>query len=615
MMTPTYDTYPGVDENNEFPPPVRAAFANSSELLSKITSSIASNSAVVDGAAAQALNGVGLIPKWKANTSYAVDQWAISPRGNFIICKTAHTSPSTFSEATEVNWTFINGGPRKWLPFGADLDTYRTSAGGVSVWLMPSQAYVDTYVNWPADLPKAPGLFIVHGDYINGSTIIFGQTVWTYGATYGKRERTTRSGAAWNPWVDPYASGTINTGLASDYALSNQSLRDAFRRRRGSLGTNNVTAIAIRLDHGAVYAKDKCIPKFVQHGLPWSIAINPGSGRLALAENAGITWSEYHDWVKNKGGEILNHGMDHADASTSADLKIQLVDSKPILQTNIPTQAIEVFAVPGVGGTNMNGWTSTNTPEHFTSAYEAARLVLENHAFSTGYTPGLYRELDGYPSNGETHYTMDSAATASDVIARIQNAQNYGTGLQLMLHPSQMDTAGNITTTTFNEIMDWIASERDAGRLVVLSTSGLFLADMHSSVRHNLLRNPELQGTNGWNTSGYTGFTGFAQSNTSAGQISQNIDLTNRAHHAGSLREITAKFTADSSGGIARLQIEHVAAGINVVKDVTLSANEVKTVRFSALMPIWSGSNLPTYRAGRLSGGAIKVENPGVLAV
>ena len=624
-MPAPYNLISGVDANYNFPPQVLDALFASTGFNSKLTTAIAGNQAVIDGAASQALNGVGLIPKWKASTAYAVGTWTVSPRGNFMICATAHTSASSFSQATEANWTFINGGPRGWLPFNADFELYRNSPG---VWLMPSQAYVDTYLNWPSDLPKLPGIFIVHGDYVNGSTIIFGQTIWTYGTSYGKRERTTRSGAAWNPWVDPYATGTSTvTGIEKDYALSNNARRDAFiNAHGGSIGLGNTCGVAIRLDHGAVNARDKVIDKFVANAMPWSWAVNPGSSRLALAENGNLGWSFYQDACQNKGGQIVNHGMNHIDATTLAAKKVELVDSQVLLQTNIPLQTVDLFAVPGVGGTNMDGWTSTNTTEHFTSNFDGAKLVLDQHAFSSGYTPGLYRDLDGNPKNGETHYTLDTA-TLADVQTRVGLAQSYRAGIQFMLHPSLIDTEGYITTAELHSILDWLAAERDAGRVTLLSLGGLLMADYDSYERHNLLRNPEFIGTSGWNTAGYTGFTGvaptrtapsvfgYAQSTTSAAQLSQNIDLTNRAHFAGRHREIVATFTADASGAVARLQLEHLASSSTITKDVTLAPNETRTVRFIGLMPIWSGSNLPTFRAGRLSGGAVKVTNPGVLAV
>ncbi|AMM44387.1 hypothetical protein MUDCAT_19 [Arthrobacter phage Mudcat] len=558
----------------------------------------------------------GFVAKWRPSTMYALNQWAISPRGNLMICTTPHTSTTTFSTANEANWAILNPSSRGWLPTGADLNTF-IDAG---TWVIPNQATADSIVNWPAGLTRAPGIFVVEGDYRFGSTIVFMQTLWTYGSNNpGKRERSKLSGAtgAWNNWIDPYAMTDISGAMTSDYAMSNMALRDAFiRRRGGSLGSNGVAVLALRWDHGAVPFRDKLLPKLLEKNLPSSFVINPSAYRLGLAENLGVTWDDYNYWAKHYGIEFVDHGMDHLDAADTAALKVQILDSKDLLQTNIPTQSIDLYSPPGVTGTGLlDPWVGTSSPDYFTAKWEPARYVLESHAFSSGYGPGLYRDLDGNPSNGETHWTMDNETSSAAMITRIQTAQSLGSGIQLMLHPSQVDLTGKITLATFNEIMDFIAAERDAGRLIVTTMGGLFMANSRSSFRHNMLRNPSFNGTIGWNSTGYTLSEGVAQSNTSAGLLSQTIDLTNRAFFAGAHREITAKFTADASGAVVRLRLVHTAAGIDVDKQITLAANETKTLRIHALMPIWSGSNLPVFYAGRVSGGAVKVEDVGVLAV
>lgn len=556
----------------------------------------------------------GGVDKWTANTAYAANKYALSPLGAVMYSKTARTSGSTFDMTEQANWQFQGIPYRGWLPIGTDLDTMKDGYEGL--WSMPSATYTDSYSNWPSIIPRNPGQMLVLGSVISGSTIIWTHDIKTYGnTTNGNRhvERITASAVAWNNWKELGATvAPAPTPSTTAKGLSNQSFRDRFASRRGGrIGTNGVAAVALRFDHGAVNFRDKVLPKLVELGLPSSLAVNPGAGRLALAENAGVSWADYADWSLNKGVEIVDHGMDHADASDTAGLTTQLVDSKPILQTNIPAQAIELFAVPGVGGTNMNGWTSTNTPEHFTEAYEAARLVLGCHAYSTGYGYGIYRNIDGVPMNGETHYTLD-AATTSDATTRIQIAQGIGAGLQLMLHPSQIDTAGNITTAIVHEILTWIAAERDAGRLVVLTLGGLLLADKTTAYRDNLVRGADFvnlsqfAGTSGWTAGG-----GYATSTNTAGLLTQSIDGTNRAYAAGAPRMLTAMFTSPE-GAVARLSLTHAGTGLSVSKDVTLAAGVPQTVYLPFTFPI-GGTVLPL-SVGRVSGGTLKVENLGVFA-
>ncbi|QXO12924.1 tail protein [Arthrobacter phage Kardesai] len=117
-MTPTYDTYPGVDENNEFPPSIREAFAASDELRVAIADEISENPDVVDAAVAMAQAATGLIPTWKSNTTYAAGQKVFSPTGDIVQAKVNFTSGTTYSAA---NWTVVN--TSKTVPNGTNWDT------------------------------------------------------------------------------------------------------------------------------------------------------------------------------------------------------------------------------------------------------------------------------------------------------------------------------------------------------------------------------------------------------------------------------------------------------------------------------------------------------------
>ncbi|ASR79982.1 minor tail protein [Arthrobacter phage Arcadia] len=60
-MTPVYENYPAVDENNNFPPPVREAMASSLELTSAITQQVSSDPTVVTAAATMAQSTAGVV--------------------------------------------------------------------------------------------------------------------------------------------------------------------------------------------------------------------------------------------------------------------------------------------------------------------------------------------------------------------------------------------------------------------------------------------------------------------------------------------------------------------------------------------------------------------------
>ncbi|MFC7457049.1 hypothetical protein ACFQS2_07625 [Brachybacterium sp. GCM10030267] len=77
------------------------------------------------------------------------------------------------------------------------------------------------------------------------------------------------------------------------------------------------------------------------------------------------------------------------------------------------------------------------------------------------------------PTSGD-----DLTAVAQHEIRRAQfTSLMGGLGLQLMLHPSQLDATGNLSTAQFLEVLDYIAAMRDAGLLVTLSPYEMLLAD------------------------------------------------------------------------------------------------------------------------------------------
>jgi hypothetical protein len=71
---------------------------------------------------------------------------------------------------------------------------------------------------------------------------------------------------------------------------------------------------------------------------------------------------------------------------------------------------------------------------------------------------------------------MDTS-TVSAIQAQIDAAIANKTGLQLMCHPSLLNTSGNITTADLTTILDYLVTKQTSGQLVVLDPYELLLAD------------------------------------------------------------------------------------------------------------------------------------------
>src|SRR5699024_7719727 len=77
---------------------------------------------------------------------------------------------------------------------------------------------------------------------------------------------------------------------------------------------------------------------------------------------------------------------------------------------------------------------------------------------------------------GLSHHTMDNYSVA-EIKSRIDAGITSRQGVQLMLHPSRVDTAGYPTTAQVEEILDYVVAKRDAGQLVTLSPYQMLVAD------------------------------------------------------------------------------------------------------------------------------------------
>jgi hypothetical protein len=336
---------------------------------------------------------------------------------------------------------------------------------------------------WPTDAPFAPGSLTVRN---TGYGIIF-QQLQTYGASATLWVRSTVSASGdqasypFGSWKDLSAVGIGGGGSASNnpnWAGANTLLQEDFTRRRGGpkiLGIGK-PAVALRFDHGLKSFDSTIRPLLEARGLPYALAIN--ADMWSHATNAPTTAEMVNTWVGTgqKLCEVWNHGKTHSDASNYADLVTTIVDGLSMLRAQIPAATIDGFMVPGVGGTSYNGFHQGNSAEAFWNT-DAGRLILENHAVCSGYIPNShYRVLDGRIRQGLGHFTID-ASTVAEVQTVIGNTKTQKRGLQIMMHPEYINTAGYMSTADSTVVLDYIVAEQTAGRITVVRPYELVYAD------------------------------------------------------------------------------------------------------------------------------------------
>lgn len=288
--------------------------------------------------------------------------------------------------------------------------------------------------------------------------------------------------------ADSYWEGTPNasqsvtakrrgsSGSGGGGAEAHAALLDKFTQDRG--GVKHIgprTSISFRIDHGLKNFNAKMRAKLESLGFPYALAL--GSRDWGHSENAGITKTIVNNWVVGGFAEIWSHSISHADADTPAKIREYITESRKELEADIPAAKVDGYMPPGAGGTRYMGFGPSDTPQKFFETL-AGQMILQTYAV-TGGNMEVYRVQDGTPRIGQSYFNMDTFNTAG-VMSRVQNAINDGRGIQLMIHPSLIDTAGHITTAQLHAVLDQIKALQDAGTVIVMSAYDQTLADSTS---------------------------------------------------------------------------------------------------------------------------------------
>lgn len=300
--------------------------------------------------------------------------------------------------------------------------------------------------------------------------------------TYGSDPRfLVRSTASTSPtpypfsaWRDLTAPAPAQTASASDAGLANALLVQDFTRRRPVIKTNGKPAVALRFDHGLGNFRDKVVPALKRLNLKAAQALNGGD--WDRAENGGVTASQVNTWVTEGWLEVWNHSLNHvAPPASATELEAQIKGGLDKLRADLPAAVIDGYAPPGSSG-DTTGFDGGGTVASWWST-APGRAILRTHAVGAGYLDGtVYRTLDGEVRQGQSHYTVDTL-TLDTMKARVTGAYTGARGVALMLHPSRLDTEGYLSSADFVAFLEWLAAERDAGRIVLLGYYDLLRAD------------------------------------------------------------------------------------------------------------------------------------------
>lgn len=351
-------------------------------------------------------------------------------------------------------------------------------AGNVSSFYSPGQYLIlgaNNYQGLPDVLDGNSGLLTV---YANGGRTWGYQEYVHYGNNPSRWWRVSKDlSGNWNPWAEVTPTSAPGPGqVDADAGLRHQLLAGDFKDRIGTRRIPGKAAIVFRFDHYLNVYRDQIRPLMTARGFKATIAMN--SRTWDAAQNNQVTPAEADTWTDV---EFANHGAHHSDASTAAALYDTIALGQSELQAQLPNHAIDGFIVPGVGGTQYGGWGTGSTLTSFAD-YEAGRLILGHHAYSTGSGGSVNRKMDGQLRQGLSHYGIESR-TFAPVKAAIDSAVASNSALTLMMHPNRLGTSGNISVADLTQIFDYVKALVDAGEVEVLTLGESLLADSTASER------------------------------------------------------------------------------------------------------------------------------------
>ncbi|MFJ4207440.1 polysaccharide deacetylase family protein [Paenarthrobacter sp. NPDC089675] len=263
-------------------------------------------------------------------------------------------------------------------------------------------------------------------------------------------------------------------------------LRQALLARKGGhIGTGGRGAVALRFDDAARDFRGRILPLLAQRSLPFTRVTT--TRRVGIVPNEMDTWRNIQDYCLRHGGEVWNHGASHGDVSGETALHLEIVGALQDLRRNLPRVPVDCFAPPGGAAIRYDGHMPSRTAECWTETF-AGRSIRDHHAIASGYLPdSYYRPLDGVLRDGQNHYSLDHYTDPEKAAAVIDRARDWKMGVVMMWHANNIGARDRQSLETFEATLDYLTEQRDAGKLLVLTVSGLAAADASSNHRDNIL--------------------------------------------------------------------------------------------------------------------------------
>lgn len=381
---------------------------------------------------------------------------------------------------------------------------------------------------------------------------------------------------AWTPWAK-FSPTSDNSGGSNAVSSVEREMRvaQANTRRGGVYGTGGLAVFALMFDHGTNNFITKILPLLQKHNLPAGLGLNSqmyAAGYQFASSDNQTSFAQLQSMALQNGITLWNHGRLHNGAGEP-----EIVGGRNELSASLPLIPVENWLHTGAYGDFASGNTFAKYWEN-----QIGSVIMNAHAYLTGDIQEPIKPLSGQIKPGYDGQWIDGGQTALNLVkGYIQQAQKVGGAVMSRQHPMYLDASGYLTTAQLDTFLAWVAAERDAGRLLVLTPDLLNLADSDRTRRRNLT-----DGTGG---------------NGDQGRL---IPASMYEQARGSVNEIHAKVRLATAGTV-RLQV--TGTGLSASKTFSVPANTWVDLRKYFTIPLTGTTDL-NVTCWALTGTGLQVE-------
>lgn len=280
----------------------------------------------------------------------------------------------------------------------------------------------------------------------------------------------------------PDGTGTDNLLLLRDRAtlIGNDALgRSVFDEIYLKEG---VAAIAMCFDDGPSTDYSTVYPYLRDRQIPGSFAIN--------ASRVGMSWAQIKE-MHDHGMEFLCHSRSHGVVSTYSQFYDEAITFANELALTDGTwqMYVDAFVQPG-------SWTGASIYNFDTPAKidlsDAGAALKSRYSVATGYiTDGNVQQVNQVPALrriGSARGIDLAVQTLANMKTKVAQARGQSGLIACGTHSFNLGVGGNNTVAQWQAIIDFLAAERDAGRVEFFTMSAGFNLRHNTTGRRNLLQ-------------------------------------------------------------------------------------------------------------------------------